>query len=143
MRTVIKTYSNGQVTIVWQNALCAHSAVCFKGLPEVFNPQQRPWINPKGATTAQIIAQVNKCPSGALSIKTENEMQMEKESNPDPSVVCEVTHNGPLLIHGQIKVVDASGAETIKMKTTAFCRCGASHNKPYCDGSHRKIDFKA
>jgi CDGSH-type Zn-finger protein len=29
-----------------------------------------------------------------------------------------------------------------KNKVTAFCRCGASGNKPYCDGSHRKIDFK-
>jgi len=60
-------YSNGEVTIVWKPDICIHSAKCFKGLPEVFDPKKRPWINAEGATTERIIEQVKICPSGALS----------------------------------------------------------------------------
>jgi uncharacterized Fe-S cluster protein YjdI len=66
-KNVIKEYSNGEVTIVWQSALCQHSANCVRGLPGVFNGKASPWINAQGATTKEIIAQVQKCPSGALS----------------------------------------------------------------------------
>ncbi len=61
------TYTNGEVTIIWKPNLCSHSANCVRGLPAVFNNRERPWINPEGATTEEIIAQVEKCPSGALS----------------------------------------------------------------------------
>lgn len=64
---ITKHYTNGEVTIVWQNKLCQHSANCVKGLPEVFNSKQNPWIKPEGATTERIVEQVMKCPSGALS----------------------------------------------------------------------------
>lgn len=63
----IKEYSNGQVTIVWKPDVCAHSKKCWTGLIEVFDPRKRPWINADGADTEQIIEQVNKCPSGALT----------------------------------------------------------------------------
>lgn len=64
-----KEYSNGEVTIVWQPKLCIHSGVCVKTLPKVYNPKERPWIKPENATTLELIDQVAKCPSGALSIK--------------------------------------------------------------------------
>lgn len=60
-------YSNGEVTIVWKPEVCIHSGICFKGLPEVFDPRRRPWIEPLRAGTDRIIDQVKKCPSGALS----------------------------------------------------------------------------
>ncbi|MNY58218.1 Iron-binding zinc finger CDGSH type [compost metagenome] len=56
--------------------------------------------------------------------------------------MVEVLKNGPLLIYGTLKVRDRDGNESIKNKTTAFCRCGGSHNKPYCDGSHVKNGFE-
>ena len=67
MKEVTKHYTNGEVTIVWQNALCTHSANCVKGLPEVFKPRESPWIRPENSTTEKMIEQVKKCPSGALS----------------------------------------------------------------------------
>lgn len=67
MKEVTKKYSNGEVTIVWKNALCIHSGNCFRGLPAVFDPRRQPWITPEGATSEEIINQVKKCPSGALS----------------------------------------------------------------------------
>ncbi len=55
----------------------------------------------------------------------------------------EVFKDGPLSVSGQLEVKDQDGNTTTKEKTTFFCRCGASSNKPYCDGSHKKIDFKS
>ena len=62
-------YTNGEVTIVWKPGLCIHSRNCWKGLGAVFQPGERPWIKPEGADTASIVAQVAKCPSGALSTR--------------------------------------------------------------------------
>ena len=66
-RSITKKYTNGEVTIVWQNAVCIHSANCVRGLPEVFDVKKTPWINVEGASTERMIEQVNKCPSGALT----------------------------------------------------------------------------
>ena len=60
-------YSNGEVTVIWKPDLCIHSANCVKGLGEVFDPKRQPWIDVNKAPTQQIIEQVKKCPSGALS----------------------------------------------------------------------------
>ncbi len=60
-------YTNGEVTVVWKPEICTHSAICFKGLPQVFDPRRTPWIEMDKASTEQIIEQVKKCPSGALS----------------------------------------------------------------------------
>lgn len=60
-------YSNGEVTVIWKPDLCIHSGNCVRGLAEVFNPKKQPWISMDHASTQQIIDQVKKCPSGALS----------------------------------------------------------------------------
>jgi len=61
-------YSNKDLTIVWRPLLCQHSGICVKMLPKVYNPSAKPWIKIENATTAELIEQVGKCPSGALSI---------------------------------------------------------------------------
>jgi len=143
-KAITKKYSNGEVTIVWKPDACIHSTLCWKeatGLPQVFNPKIRPWINAGGADTARIVNQVKKCPSGALSyFYNEQEDRGPVEVATDTTV--EVSANGPLLVFGNITIKDATGAETKRHKVTAFCRCGQSHNKPYCDGSHVKNGFK-
>ena len=60
-------YSNGEITIIWQPALCIHSGVCVKTLPQVYKPKEKPWIQMENAGTEQLMEQVKKCPSGALS----------------------------------------------------------------------------
>lgn len=72
MKSVKKEYTNGEVTIVWQNALCIHSGNCVRGLPSVFNTNTSPWINAAGASTTEMILQVKKCPTGALSFYMNN-----------------------------------------------------------------------
>ncbi len=61
-----KEYSNGEVTITWELKKCSHSGNCVRGLHSVFDNKARPWINSEGATTEEIVNQINKCPSGAL-----------------------------------------------------------------------------
>lgn len=60
-------YSNEDITVIWQPEKCIHSAICFKGLPGVFDPRRKPWIEMKNGSTEAIMEQVKKCPSGALS----------------------------------------------------------------------------
>ena len=67
MKTI--EYTNGEVTILWKQDLCKHAGVCVKTLPKVYNPKERPWVKPENATSEEIIDQVSKCPTGALSIK--------------------------------------------------------------------------
>lgn len=143
MKDITKKYTNGEVTIVWQPSACIHSTICWKGatrLLSVFNPAERPWIKPEGADTARIIEQVKKCPSGALSYYMNADVDDNKETITES--IVEVTENGPLLVYGNITVKDKHGNETRRNKVTAFCRCGQSSNKPYCDGTHTKVAFK-
>lgn len=68
-KNIKKEYSNGDITVVWQSALCIHSAKCVKNLPEVFQPKASPWVKIDAASSLEIVDAVKKCPSGALSIK--------------------------------------------------------------------------
>ena len=77
MKQIIKKYTNGEVIIVWKPHLCIHSGICFKGLPQVFDPRRRPWITADEATTKEIIGQVNKCPSSALSFYMNKDAKSE------------------------------------------------------------------
>jgi len=92
-------------------------------------------------TTEEIVAQVEKCPSGALSYFRNDGMQSHTAETQIDTVI-EVTKNGPLMVYGNITVKHKDGTETQKHHVTALCRCGASANKPFCDGTHVKIGFK-
>ncbi len=77
-----KEYTNGEVTVLWKPEKCIHSGICVKTLPKVYNPKERPWIKPENATSDELIHQVAKCPSGALSIKEADFMiKIEREDN--------------------------------------------------------------
>lgn len=133
-----KEYSNGELTIVWEPGICSHSEVCINCLPEVYNPYGKPWITIEKATTEQLKEQLDKCPSGALSYY----MNGEGKNTEPTEVKIDVKANGPLLITGNIEVTDSKSGTVSKTKKTAFCRCGGSSNKPYCDGTHSKIGFE-
>lgn len=139
-KEIKKEYSNGVVTVVWKPSLCIHSGNCVRGLGSVFNTQKRPWIDITAAQTDQIIDQVNKCPSAALSFYLNEEGK--KEMPVEAEQIVEATPNGPLMVYGNLLVKDSAGNEKRHHKVTAFCRCGGSSNKPYCDGTHRKINFQ-
>ncbi len=73
-KEIKKEYTNGELTIVWQPKKCIHAAECVKALPNVYNPNEKPWLKIENASTKELKAQIMKCPSGALSY-------YEQESN--------------------------------------------------------------
>jgi len=137
-----KHYTKENLTVIWQPEKCIHSTKCWTGLREVFNPNIHPWINMDGAIMERIMEQVSHCPSGALSYITDGKEQQADNSSKEVTTSLEVMKNGPLMVYGNIVVKDAKGNELRKNNVTAFCRCGASSNKPFCDGSHMKIGFR-
>jgi len=66
-----KRYEGHDVVVSFDNEVCEHAAECVRGLPSVFDTNQRPWIQPDNAPAAEVIAQVGRCPSGALQIETD------------------------------------------------------------------------
>lgn len=140
MSEKIKTYTNGELSIIWKPESCIHSEKCWRQLSSVFDPKARPWINAEGAATEEIVNQVKKCPSGALSYIMNNSDQTNE--TPQEGVKVSVLKNGPLILHSSCTIVDADGNETQKENKVSLCRCGASNNKPYCDGTHRQVGFE-
>ncbi|MDG2450990.1 MAG: (4Fe-4S)-binding protein [Saprospiraceae bacterium] len=65
----MKKYKKEDIEIVWNSDKCTHAGFCARQLSKVFKPKERPWIQPENATRQEIIDQVKKCPSGALSIQ--------------------------------------------------------------------------
>lgn len=153
-----RQYTNNEITVFWKPSKCIHATTCFRELIEVFNPGKRPWINMDAAPTRRIIEVVNKCPTQALEWKYNKEMSDEELSgnrakteevtpetlmNEEFGKASKVTimKDGPIVVEGEFKVVGTDGNEMKSMIMTSFCRCGASNNMPYCDGTHRKIGF--
>ena len=139
-REIVKKYKKNELTVVWKPKLCIHSAICVKELPNVYDPKAKPWITPENASVAELKAQIAKCPSGALSYELEN--QIENNETIAMETKIEMRKNGPLLVHGNLEVTDTTGKTEKKERITAFCRCGASSNKPYCDGTHNSVGFE-
>lgn len=64
-----KTYEGEHVDVSFDPEVCTHAANCVKGLPAVFDTSRRPWIVPDNAPAEEVVAQVGRCPSGALRIE--------------------------------------------------------------------------
>lgn len=137
MANKVIDYQKGELTVHWEPAKCIHSEKCWRGLPDVFKPKDKPWVQVENATAQTIMDQVDQCPSGALSYTykgKENQSQGERTE-------IEVASGGPYLVKSEVEVIHPDGKRESRDKVTALCRCGASKNKPYCDGSHRTIGF--
>lgn len=72
------TFSNGAISVTYNEKKCVLAEICCKGLSEVFRNSVIPWIDLEGAETHQIINQINKCPSGALSFTYVKSMELVK-----------------------------------------------------------------
>jgi uncharacterized Fe-S cluster protein YjdI len=64
-----KVYAGVDVDVSFDPEVCEHAGECVRGLPAVFDTKRRPWILPDAAPAADVVAQVARCPSGALRIE--------------------------------------------------------------------------
>jgi len=135
-------YESDNITVSYSPDICIHAAECVNGLPNVFDPKKKPWVNVAGANPAEIIEVINKCPSGALEYEL-IDIETRKEERVMEKTKITLMPDGPLMVEGNLSVCKMSG-ENIKDGEKLFlCRCGQSSNKPFCDGAHKKAEFKA
>lgn len=123
-------------TISFDGRRCIHARRCVISQPGVFKANvQGDWIDPDAASAEELIFVALNCPSGAIQVTRRDGGAPE----PIPLVnTITVRENGPLAVSAQIEI----GGEAIGTRAT-LCRCGASGNKPYCDGSHASAGFVA
>ena len=133
----VKNYPGRDITIHDNRGVCAHDASCTILLPAVFDISKRPWINPDGASVKEIIETVEKCPSGALSYTIGSRRYQDLERKP----AITAAKNGPLHLTGGIRMKDDQRNKPESKEHCTLCRCGESENKPFCDGTHRDINF--
>jgi uncharacterized Fe-S cluster protein YjdI len=137
----VKKYTSKDIEISWDSTVCIHSAVCVENLPGVFNLENKPWIDPNGATVEDIMALIGKCPSGALAYKVAG--AKAAKSTTGSNTMITLVNNGPLRLKGEFQIVDADGTSIDHKQVVSLCRCGSSNNKPFCDGTHKNISFEA
>ena len=136
MSKEIQYYKKDELGISYDPNICTHSAICVNGFPEIFNIEKEPWVNLDSAKKEKLTEAVKKCPSGALKLIGDTTHDAEE------LVKIDVASKGPLLIKGRFEITDHNGNVLETKDKVALCRCGASENKPFCDGSHKKIDFE-
>jgi CDGSH-type Zn-finger protein len=121
--------------------LCAYGRFC--------DPNGQVWSQVERtddpAVRALFIRQVNNCPAGRLVALDKASGQPVEHALPvsiglveDPEQQC----GGPLWLRGGIPVVAADGFEYEVRNRVTLCRCGASKNKPFCDGAHAAVKFQ-
>ena len=136
---VERIYQNDQIAVYWEPKICNHTGNCFRGLPDVFQPQNRPWVVVDAASADKIAAVVMTCPTGALHFERLDGGPQEPQ--PDETTI-DARPNGPLHVRGQVRILGPGGTLIREDTRVALCRCGASDNKPFCDGSHRRVGFR-
>ena len=125
-----------KVIIRFEAGKCIHSRNCVLGHPEIFEPNvPGEWIHPDAASIETVARVAFACPSGAITYEVLGDG--EAESAPQVNLMY-VRENGPLAVNAPL-VLDG---DDVGFRTT-LCRCGASKNKPYCDGSHAEAGFQA
>jgi len=132
MDTNVYTYEGDDVTVTWDRERCIHAEACVEGLPSVFDPEQRPWIQPDQADPDAVEAVVPQCPTGALHLTRNG-------TDPEPTPAenrISIDAHGPLYVRGRAELIDGDGETLLTDTRMALCRCGKSTNKPLCDGSH-------
>ena len=132
------SYIGKHITIHDNRGICAHVGFCTGHLKKVFHAGQKPWIDSDGASVEEIITTINKCPSGALSYSIDDVEYKDQNRGP----LVKVINNGPYAITGGIELVGVTFSEGASKEHYTLCRCGASKNKPFCDGSHWRLGFR-
>lgn len=133
-----ESYAAKRITIHDNRAICSHAGYCSDGLAAVFKYKSEPWIDPAGGAVGAIVETIRRCPSGALSYTLDG---VEGPAEPrHPSIT--VTRDGPYTVVGDVQLPGQAWGQGASRDRFTLCRCGASRNKPFCDGTHWSIEFK-
>ncbi len=121
------------ITVRDDRSICVHAGFCGTRLANVWGQ-----VPETGESTVrvQVISMVEKCPSGALTYRFDGD-----DVEPLLPAAIAVTDDGPLWVTGGIPVTIGDGTTLETRNRVTLCRCGASANKPLCDGSHKTADF--
>ena len=131
-----QSYAGSRITIHDNRGICAHAGFCTDNLSSVFRMGEEPWIDADGAAVEAIVDVVKKCPSGALSYSIDAAEFQHSVDAPEITVI----RDGPYRVSGVELAEHALGEGATSARYT-LCRCGASKNKPFCDGSHWHVGF--
>jgi CDGSH-type Zn-finger protein/uncharacterized Fe-S cluster protein YjdI len=125
------------LTLIYEGKKCIHSRFCVTWGPKVFIANVKgPWINPDAVPTDALTEIAHVCVSGAIRYKRKDG---QPDEGPPPVNLVSVREGGPYAIRADIRL---DGAPAASYRYT-LCRCGASKNKPFCDGSHHEVNFVA
>lgn len=140
----LQVYESDAVRVTFDPTVCQHSGVCLRTLPAVFDVSRKRWIRPELAGGEEVIAAVAKCPSGALQahrITAVHQAVTRPPAATGGATRIRASEAGPLLVEGPFRIEGPDGVTLREGEKCSLCRCGASANKPFCDGSHRRIGF--
>jgi CDGSH-type Zn-finger protein/uncharacterized Fe-S cluster protein YjdI len=132
----VETVRGGKLELQFEAKRCIHSRFCVTWAPQVFLANVRgAWIHPDAVPVEQLVEVAHACPSGAIRYRRLDGAPNE----PVPAVnLASVREAGPYAFRGQLQIDGAPAG----FRAT-LCRCGASKNKPFCDGSHHDAGFSA
>lgn len=131
----IETHITEQGNLYFDGEKCIHSRNCVLNRPDVFVPDVKgEWIHPENASSGELHAIADNCPSGAIRYEETGWAQHKPLVN-----TLHIRENGPYALNADLQL----GEEPCVSQKMTLCRCGASKNKPYCDGSHVGIEFVA
>ena len=136
-RRRLQTYATDAITVTFDPNRCIHAAECIRTAPLVFDSRRLRWIQPDLGDPALIAVAVHRCPTGALAYSLPNGAAEAADANEIRPV-----HNGPLYLRGETRVEAEDGHLIAEGFRIALCRCGATKNAPFCDGSHREAGFR-
>ena len=134
----IHEYEGEEITLTYDSNRCIHAAECVNSLPSVFDPDKKPWIQVDNDSAEKVKEAVHHCPTGALQYH-----EADEDEKPSRKNTITIGPDGPLYLRGNIEIQNAEGETILEDTRVAMCRCGESENKPFCDNSHKDIDFKA
>ena len=136
-RDRLDSYRGKKITLHDNRSICAHAGYCTDRLPSVFRHREDPFINADGASVEEIIDIVKQCPSGALTYTLED----DSETRIIGESAIFIAPNGPYVVKGKTVLLDTEKGQGASETNFCLCRCGASKNKPFCDGSHWDVNF--
>jgi CDGSH-type Zn-finger protein len=134
----LDTYVGKGITIHDNSGVCSHAGYCTKYSPAVFNDNKEPWIDPDAAAPEETAKTIRMCPSGALSYTKDGVLCKDLDRKPSMTI----SKNGPYCVVGGIELRDPGGSKPESKEHYVLCRCGASKNKPFCDGAHSEANFQ-